>query len=194
MGTTLVLEHGPPKDWGWFAAQDQQSMKFVAKSCPPCSHAADANIFESESQRHRKHPLGDSVTNFNRLSDLCTIGPEIQDMHGMLQASTSMLITERVRPVFGECKINLNNDILFPADMYESNGAQKTQVQRGNGASWDDKDDSIVWLPYADGAPSCSTEASASKPQCLGSGTTIASSPGVTSSQWTAGTTTCTAC
>ncbi|GAB7365620.1 hypothetical protein MBLNU230_g6688t1 [Neophaeotheca triangularis] len=75
----------------------------------------------------------------------------------MLYASTSTLATHKLIPIFGECKLNVNNDILFPANMYwkrdrryEYNGEQDV--------SWHNKDDTMIWRGSTSGGTTTGTE------------------------------------
>lgn len=145
-----IPEPEPPEDWGWFAAQGQQFMNFAGNSCPPTSHGSNSSVSKAETERSYKSAVGGFISNFSSSSDLCTVGHEVHDKHGMLYASTSMFVTERLVPVFGECKVNVNNDILFPANMYWRQD-QRYEYNQEYDASWDDKDDNVMWRGVTSG-------------------------------------------
>ena len=136
----------PREDPGWYWAAGRQYMEIVREACPPESHAREneggADIDLAEALYKDRH--GGIFTNFNRSSDLCTVGPEIAEKHGLLFSATSMIATKRLVPVFGECKVNVNSDILFPANMYWKHDPRYDY----NGEvdiDWDDKKDTVIW-------------------------------------------------
>lgn len=97
----------------WFNYAGQQFMDIGVDACPPDSFARNPNNTEIKRRAIESYSLTDSagiVTNFNRSSDLCTIGPLIQDKHGFLFSSSSLVASKKLVPVFGECKVNINND------------------------------------------------------------------------------------
>jgi hypothetical protein len=134
----------------WFLAPGQQYMLIAKEACPPESHARDNTSSILSSEVLYKNPQGGFITNFNRSSDLCTVGPEIQDKHGLLFASSTMVATNRLIPVFGECKVNVNSDILFPANMYYTND-ERYAYDPTFDYDWDDKKDSIIWRGVTSG-------------------------------------------
>lgn len=142
----------PYPEYGWFPYHGQQYMDLAAKACPPESYARNANSTEhfKVAEASYKHELGGFVTNFNLSSDLCTVGPQISRLHGTLYASTSMLATHKLVPIFGECKVNVNNDILFPANMYWKRDP-RYEFDDEQDISWDDKDDTMVWRGVTSG-------------------------------------------
>ncbi|KAK8219953.1 hypothetical protein M8818_000368 [Zalaria obscura] len=85
-----IPEPEPPEDWGWFAAQGQQFMNFAGNSCPPTSHGSNSSVSKAETERSYKSAVGGFISNFSSSSDLCTVGHEVHDKHGMLYASTSI--------------------------------------------------------------------------------------------------------
>ncbi|KAH8811939.1 glycosyltransferase family 90 protein [Xylogone sp. PMI_703] len=134
----------------WFNAPGQQYMLLAGECCPPESHARDNASTTSSAESTYKDPSGGFITNFNRSSDLCTIGPEIQDLHGFLYASSTVVASKRLLPVFGECKVNVNNDILFPANMYYAND-ERYEYDSKFDYDWADKQDSMIWRGVTSG-------------------------------------------
>jgi hypothetical protein len=142
-------DHSERENAEWYSVAGKQYMDTVKTACPPESHAnmaGDAVDYEST----WKERTGGVVANFNGSSDLCTVGPEIQDKHGMLYSSSSMLATKRIVPVFGECKINVNNDILFPANMYWAHD-ERYDFDQGHLRNWGDKKEGIIWRGVTSG-------------------------------------------
>jgi len=61
-----------------------------------------------------------------------------------------MLVTHKLVPIFGECKVNVNSDILFPANMYWKHD-KRYQHDDEQDINWDDKDDMLVWRGVTSG-------------------------------------------
>ncbi|KZF26727.1 glycosyltransferase family 90 protein [Xylona heveae TC161] len=145
-------EEGEEKieDPAWFRAPGKQYMDIGKLACPPESHARDSTSTEEDSELLYKTHEGGLVTNFNRSSDLCTIGPEIQNKHGFLYSSSSLIASKRLLPVFGECKVNVNSDILFPANMYWKHD-DRYDYSEEHDLPWEDKYDQVVWRGVTSG-------------------------------------------
>ncbi|KAK5167698.1 uncharacterized protein LTR77_007397 [Saxophila tyrrhenica] len=142
----------PHPPYGWFPYANKQFMDLAAKACPPNSYArnADSAEHQNSAERSYKHREGYFITNFNLSSDLCTVGPTISNLHGMLYASTSMLATHKLVPVFSESKTNVNNDILFPANMYFKSDPRYVYDDEQD-IDWDDKNDMMPWRGVTSG-------------------------------------------
>lgn len=134
----------------WFSAPGQQYMLIAREACPPQSHARNKSSSLASAESLYKVSEGGFVTNFNRSSDLCTVGPEIQDKHGFLFAPSSILASRQLLPIFGECKVNVNNDILFPANMYYAND-ERYRYNSTYDYDWNDKDDNMIWRGVTSG-------------------------------------------
>jgi hypothetical protein len=134
----------------WFSAPGQQYMLIAKEGCPPESHARNASSSLASAEILYKDSEGGFVTNFNRSSDLCTVGPEIQEKHGLLFAASSILASRRLLPIFGECKVNVNNDILFPANMYYTND-ERYMYNSTYDYDWNDKKDNMIWRGVTSG-------------------------------------------
>ena len=141
---------GPREDPQWYPAHGKQYMEIAKTACPPESHASDHGATMSESETLYKNRLGGLVTNFNRSTDLCTVGPEIQDKHGFLFSPSTVIATKRLVPIFGECKVSVNSDILFPANMYYKNDDRYDYSGKYD-VDWDDKEDIMVWRGVTSG-------------------------------------------
>ncbi|KAF7881934.1 uncharacterized protein EAF02_006622 [Botrytis sinoallii] len=138
------------KDPEWFRAPGRQYMLIAKEACPPESHARDS-MSKSDAEATYKSPDGGFITNFNLSSDLCTVGPEIQDLHGFLYASSTVTASKLPLPVFGECKVNINNDILFPANKYYEYDDARYAYNPAGDVGWDDKADNMIWRGVTSG-------------------------------------------
>lgn len=139
---------GEVENPGWYKAAGRQYMEIARTACPPESPAWQ-NTTDGADALY-KDPLGGLITNFNRSSDLCIVGPQIQDLHGLLYSSSSMLATERLVPIFGECKVNVNSDILFPANMYYRHD-ERYDYDPSFDVDWERKADLMVWRGVTSG-------------------------------------------
>ena len=138
----------------FFSAPGQQYMLIAKEACPPESHARDGISSLSSAESLYKDPQGGFVTNFNRSSDLCTVGPEIENKHGFLFAPSTIVATKSLLPIFGECKVNVNSDILFPANMYyKLDDRYDYDPKHGEDFDyeWDDKEDMAFWRGVTSG-------------------------------------------
>lgn len=138
------------KDPEWFRAPGRQYMLIAKEACPPESHAR-GSMSKSAAEATYKSPEGGFITNFNLSSDLCTVGPEIQDLHGFLYASSTVTASKLPLPVFGECKVNINNDILFPANKYYEYDDARYAYNPAGDVGWDDKADNMIWRGVTSG-------------------------------------------
>ena len=136
-------------DAEWFARPGKQYMELASLACPPDSPAR-SNMSVAAADATYKHNLGGLITNFNRSTDLCTVGPAIQDLHGFLYSASSIIASKKLLPVFGECKINVNSDILFPANMYYRHD-ERYDYSPAEDVAWEAKNDTMVWRGVTSG-------------------------------------------
>jgi hypothetical protein len=134
----------------FFSAPGQQYMLIAKEGCPPESHARDGISSLASAEASYKDSHGGFITNFNLSSDLCTVGPEIERKHGFLFAPSTIVASKRLLPIFGECKVNVNSDILFPANMYYANDDRYAYDPTFD-YDWDDKEDSMIWRGVTSG-------------------------------------------
>ena len=141
---------GETEDPGWFPAHGQQYMAIVKTACPPESPAGENGTTVAEADGIYKDRLGGLITNFNRSTDVCTVGPQLADKHGLLFSSSSMIPTNRLVPIFSECKTSVNSDILFPANMYWLND-ERYDYDGKYDMDWEDKKDIMFWRGVTSG-------------------------------------------
>ena len=148
--TTVNQDEAPREDPGWFPASGKQYMDIARTACPPESRAQlNGSTLEQAEASYKDH-RGGLITNFNRSTDLCTVGPEIQDKHGFLFSSSSISATKRLVPVFSECKVGVNSDILYPANMYYKHD-KRYDYDGEYDLGWNDKKDTMVWRGVTSG-------------------------------------------
>jgi len=133
----------------WFFRPGKQYMEVASKACPPESPAR-SNMSIAQADLHYKEASTGLISNFNLSSDLCTVGPAIQDLHGLLYSASSIIASHKLVPIFGECKVNINNDILFPANMYYLHDV-RYDYNAEEDLDWRDKEDNIIWRGVTSG-------------------------------------------
>jgi hypothetical protein len=133
----------------WFSIAGKPYMSFANESCPPDSPAR-ANITVKDADKLYKSPSAGFVTNFTASSDLCTVGPVLGDKHGFLFSASSNVISRKLLPVFSECKVSVNNDILFPANMYFMDDKRYVYNPRHD-YECEDKSDTLLWRGVTSG-------------------------------------------
>ena len=148
----IESETEPPdtEDPQWYPYPGKQYMEVASTACPPESPARQNSTDFTQAESTYKDRLGGLITNFNLSSDLCTVGPQIQDKHGLLYASSSMVATKRLVPIFGECKVNVNSDILFPANMYWKHD-ERYDYDSKHDVDWENKKDVVIWRGVTSG-------------------------------------------
>jgi len=149
LNTTVEKDESPRENAGWYSAPGKQYLEIAKTACPPESRANDKQSKEVAEARY-KDRLGGIITNYNLSSDLCTMGPEIQDKHGFMFTASSISATERLVPIFGECKVNVNNDILFPANMYWRQD-DRYDYNKAYDWDWKDKKENMIWRGVTSG-------------------------------------------
>lgn len=136
-------------DAEWFGRPGKQYMEIAGLACPPESPAR-SNLSIAEADALYKSPYGGLVTNFNLSTDLCTVGPAIQDLHGFLYSASSIVASKKLVPVFGECKVDINSDILFPANMYWKHDERYDYSDKED-LPWEEKADNMIWRGVTSG-------------------------------------------
>ncbi|PVH89713.1 glycosyltransferase family 90 protein [Cadophora sp. DSE1049] len=131
----------------FFEAAGRDFMSVAREACPPGSRARNQILSGADEGHKDSHGF---VANVNRSSDLCTVGPDIQNKHGLLFAPSSMMASKQLLPIFGECKVNVNSDILFPANMYYMDDERYLYDPKFD-YDWDDKKDVLMWRGVTSG-------------------------------------------
>jgi hypothetical protein len=150
LNLTYGTDDGHREDPAWFLAPGKQYMEIASLACPPESPARDHNMSIATADTHYKEKQAGIITSFNLSSDLCTVGPAIQDKHGFLFSSSSVVASKKLVPIFGECKVNVNSDILFPANMYWKHDDRYDYSPKYD-LEWDDKKSLMVWRGVTSG-------------------------------------------
>ncbi|KAJ5082672.1 Lipopolysaccharide-modifying protein [Penicillium argentinense] len=137
-------------DPGWFSVAGQPYVNFSRESCPPESPARNEKLNSEDADKLYKSSFGGFVSNFTGSTDLCNVGPVLGDKHGFLFSASSNKITRKLVPVFSECKVSVNNDILFPANMYFLKD-ERYFYNNKNDYEWENRVDSMLWRGVTSG-------------------------------------------
>lgn len=138
------------EDISWSSLAGKLYMDTAQTACSPESPARNHSITIEEADKLYKTSFGGLINNFTASSDLCTVGPALGKSHGFLFSASSNLVTRKLAPVFSECKVSVNNDILFPANMYFMNDKRYTYNSRHD-YEWEDKSDNLIWRGVTSG-------------------------------------------
>ncbi|KAF3904194.1 hypothetical protein AA313_de0210101 [Arthrobotrys entomopaga] len=132
-------------DLGFFDQSGKPYMDLASKSCPPDSYVRSPGNHIHKIESYFKDPASGIILNYNLSTDLCTVGPLISNLHGFLLSSSDTIATQKLVPIFGECKVNVNNDILFPANKYYDVDDTDYTYNPTNDFEWEDKEDVMFW-------------------------------------------------
>ncbi|KKY19387.1 putative capsular associated [Phaeomoniella chlamydospora] len=143
------LDNSTREDAKWYNRAGKQYMEVASLACPPESPARNIAAYNDKGNSLYKTAEG-FVKNFNLSSDLCTVGPVIQNQHGFLYSASSIVVTHELIPIFGECKVNVNSDILFPANMYFKED-DRYDYNPEEDLDWEDKSETMMWRGVTSG-------------------------------------------
>ncbi|KAK2731957.1 hypothetical protein FQN57_003063 [Myotisia sp. PD_48] len=128
----------------WSGIPSKQYMDVATGACPPESPARDESISTKDANALYKTEIGGLVHNFNKSTDLCTVGPVLKNLHGFLFSASSISISRSLIPIFSECKVSVNNDILFPANVYWNKDKRYT-YDPSEDSEWSLKTTNLFW-------------------------------------------------
>ncbi|TGZ80496.1 hypothetical protein EX30DRAFT_396219 [Ascodesmis nigricans] len=143
-------EEGPLPTGEWFGMKTDNYMDLANVACPPESYARNPDTMSRKAVEATYKLESGFVKNFNLSSDLCTVGPIIKDKHGFLFSPSSVSASNKLIPIFGECKVNINSDILFPANMYYKNDPRYVYNPSGD-IPWPQKSPTSFWRGITSG-------------------------------------------
>jgi hypothetical protein len=152
LDTTISQENDTSErlDAHWFFKPGQLYMKIASQACPPESPARNPNMSTQQVNQMYKEPLAGLVSNFNLSTDLCTVGEQLSTMHGLLYSASTIIASHTLVPIFGECKVNVNSDILFPANMYYKHD-DRYDYSPTEDVPWAEKEDTMIWRGVTSG-------------------------------------------
>lgn len=151
----------PGPEYGWIPYVQRPFNGLAANACPSESYARNSDSADSlrKAEASYKLDLGGLVANHNLSSDLCTVGPQLSELHGFLSAPVSMQATAKLIPIFSECKTSANNDILFPANVYWKEWPAFTYDDDDEqDLMWDDKNDTMKWRGSTSGGTTSASD------------------------------------
>ncbi|KAI0161944.1 glycosyltransferase family 90 protein [Hypoxylon sp. FL1284] len=89
------------------------------------------------------------VRNYTAAMDPCT-QPHLRGMHGTFIEPLTMATSSELIPLFGGCKLPVNNEILIPGAMYLTDDPYYSGGDT-HGPPWKQKVDGVVWRGVASG-------------------------------------------
>ncbi|KAI2465039.1 glycosyltransferase family 90 protein [Annulohypoxylon bovei var. microspora] len=89
------------------------------------------------------------VSNFTSATDPCA-QPHLRSMHGTFAEPLTMSTSQELIPLFGGCKLPVNNEILIPGAMYLTDDPFYSGGDT-HGPPWRQKTDGVVWRGVASG-------------------------------------------
>lgn len=145
-----------PYDPKWISSDSRRYWDYMRKACPPDSpsHSVPAldNFARPPSLPAHWRPeysYEGFVQNFTASRDPC-IQPHLRGLHGTFIEPLSMSTAEELIPLFGGCKLPVNNEILIPGAMYLTADPFYSGGD-SHGPQWQLKRDAIVWRGVASG-------------------------------------------
>ncbi|KAI1334508.1 capsule associated protein [Xylariaceae sp. FL0016] len=144
------------KETEWITTGASHLWDIARAACPPDSPAHDAQAIEDFSVPPRFptnwHPAFSEngfVKNYTASMNPC-FQPHLRDMSGAFIQWALMNVTRDLIPMFGGCKLTMNNEILIPGAMYLSHELRYTGGWN-HGPLWEDKRDGVIWRGVASG-------------------------------------------
>ncbi|KAI1334430.1 glycosyltransferase family 90 protein [Xylariaceae sp. FL0016] len=89
------------------------------------------------------------VRNFTAAMDPCT-QPHLRGLHGTFIEPLTISTSKEMIPLFGGCKLAVNNEILIPGAMYLTDNPMYSGGA-SHGPVWKEKTDGIIWRGVASG-------------------------------------------
>ncbi|KAL2757270.1 glycosyltransferase family 90 protein [Sodiomyces alcalophilus JCM 7366] len=150
--------HQDKYDPNWIRSEPTKYWDHFRVACPPDSPARNLSALSSFDVPV-DYPSGPSpgytyngyVRNFTASQDPC-LQPHLRGMHGTFVESISMSTTHDMVPLFGECKLPQNNELLIPGAVYLDDDLTKYSGGKGRGGPWHRKKDGLVWRGVSSGA------------------------------------------
>jgi hypothetical protein len=157
-GGVADVEASERHDPGWLHGDSHKFWDHVRDACPPGSPGRNVSSLPSFDGpvEYPTAPVPDYtqdgyIRNFTASMDPC-LQPHLRGMHGTFVEAISMSTTKQLMPLFGECKLTTNNDILIPAAVYLAED-EREDYSGGNetGGPWHLKKNGVVWRGAASG-------------------------------------------
>ncbi|KAK5655659.1 hypothetical protein OQA88_5592 [Cercophora sp. LCS_1] len=158
-GGMADVETSERYDPGWLHGDSHKFWDHVRDACPPDSPGRKVSSLPTfnVSIEFPDAPVAEYthkgyIKNFTAAMDPC-LQPHLRGMHGTFIEAISMSTTKQLLPIFGECKLPTNNEILIPSAMYLAEDERK-DYSGGNerGGPWAQKKDGVIWRGAASGA------------------------------------------
>ncbi|ORY58088.1 glycosyltransferase family 90 protein [Pseudomassariella vexata] len=137
----------PGKDSYWNLARAACAPTSPAREVKPIANFTEPPLFAEDWQPEFSYQ--GYVRNFTASMDACT-QPHLRGMHGTFIEPISMSTSEELIPLFGGCKLPMNNEILIPGAMYLTDDPFYSGGDT-HGPPWAEKLNGVVWRGVASG-------------------------------------------
>ena len=153
------VEDAERYDPNWLHQDSHKFWDFVRDACPPDTTGRKVSSLPTFNDTIEfplapvpEYTRDGYIYNFTAAMDPC-LQPHLRGMHGTFIEAISMSTTKQLMPVFGECKLPTNNELLIPSAMYLGDD-ERTDYSGGNfrGIPWAEKKDGLLWRGAASGA------------------------------------------
>ncbi|KAI9864746.1 MAG: hypothetical protein M1824_004653 [Vezdaea acicularis] len=142
-------EAGGQLEVEWESAYDPPYFDRLRKTCPPESLARNSTVIDKWDkapdlfiQNAIPHLYQGYVSNTTLATSICH-QPDIQAQNGIFIEPVSLKTSSRLLPLFAECKLAMNNEILIPSVTYWNKNDAYTPKEFGN--AWKDKHPIAIW-------------------------------------------------
>ena len=147
-GRVLADRSEPLVDITW-ESSELTPFERARRGCPPGSLSRETPILHDFSHpnlstRYAQPQLYQGyVRNTTLAADLCH-QPDLQSNQGIFISPVSFITSPHLYPLFGECKLSTNNEILIPSAVYWTKNEQYSGGE-DHGVPWDQKMDAVIW-------------------------------------------------
>ncbi|KAI9815416.1 MAG: hypothetical protein M1832_005486 [Thelocarpon impressellum] len=145
----LITNDGePPLDISW-EANDTPLFARARRGCPPDSAAQQAPVAGEWTKSHiatsnaEIHSYMGYVRNTTLATSICH-QPDLQSNQGIFIEPISLRTSSHLYPMFGECKLSTNNEILIPSHAYWMKSEQYSGGD-DHGVAWQWKLAKAIW-------------------------------------------------
>lgn len=149
-GLKHIDESNPQKYEPTWHGPDNAYWDLAVKACGPetLAHGVPATLDYSPAAEvpekwKPRYSFKGYVQNWTAAIDPCE-QPHLRQLHGSFVEPISISSTEELIPLFGGCKLPLNNEMVIPGAMYLT---QEPRYSGGDthGPEWEEKQNSLIW-------------------------------------------------
>lgn len=147
---------GDPYEPRWITLDSPRYWDLARAACTPDSPSRNVSALQDYSlppafpyDWNSAFSYEGYVQNFTASTDACT-QPHLRALHGTFVEPLTMSTTKELIPLFGGCKLTMNNEIVIPGAMYLTDDPFYSGGD-SHGPTWEQKREGIVWRGVASG-------------------------------------------